>query len=152
MCKNLIVTLLCLGLLACGSNIKPYSSNAGKNMVVNTKTDPDVSAAIDIFHVDEKCQLSYQGTVDLEASRTKLGLQNNRSHYLVVSFSSSSFWAGRSSSMSQEIAITPSGKFNYILDLSYLDNIYNVELKQKSLRSKKISVVESTQLKQCMTK
>ena len=149
MLKRLAFIFFCLSVSGCGSNIKPYSSSAEANLFINIKTDPDIKTSIDIYYLGNNCKLSYRGTVNLENSKQSIGLKINQVQYLVVSFFSSSFWAGRSSSMSQEITLNPSADNQYIMNVSYLDNIYNVDIKKRNRRSKRLVEIDINSVTHC---
>lgn len=150
MIKYTLQILLISMLVTSCSNIKPYEMHGKNNLIASSKTDDDVEAAIDIYHVDKACKYNYKGTITLENGINKISLTENRLNYLVVSFSTSSFWASSSSSMSQDMMIKPNKNYNYKLDLSYIDNIYNVELKKTKLRSKKTIEVDITAGHKCL--
>jgi len=141
MIKRLSGILIISAMLTACSNVKPYDSTYKKNLYINSKTDDDVNAAIDIYHVNNSCKYDYKGTVTLKDGKNRIGLKENQANYLVVSFTTSSFWASSTSSMSQDMTIKPNKKYSYKLNLSYMDDIYNIELKKTHLKSKRTSIV-----------
>lgn len=152
MYKYIALLFICTALQTGCSNVKPYNYNAQSNLFITSKIDPDVKSAIDIYHVNNSCEPGYKGTVSLDRQKISLALENNQPHYLLISFSSSSFWTGRSSSMSRDMLLIPSANNHYLLNVSYIDDIYNVELKEKNLRSKKVTTVETKHLNACTSK
>ncbi len=149
MTKYLAIIFVCVGLASGCSNVKPYKSSSPENLSLKAKTDSDVKAAVDIYSVDKACKLTYQGTVDVENKLEKVGIPVNKPSYLVVSFSKSSFWSGQSSSMSQEALLTPKKGYRYQMNLSYVDHIYDIELKRIHRKSGKSRVIDTVGLGAC---
>ena len=149
MIKYLAIILMSLGLATGCSNVKPYKSLSTDNLFLKAKTDPDVKAAVDIYGVDKTCKLTYQGTVDVDNKLKKVGIPINKPSYIVISFSKSSFWSGQSSSMSQETLLTAKKGYRYQMDLSYMDAIYDIELKRIHNKSGKSRVIEPVGLGSC---
>jgi len=152
MIKQIIEILLISLMMTACSNIKPYQATHKNNFFVNSKTDNDVKSSIDIYQVDKACKYIYKGTVSLEQGKNKIGLKNNEDNYLVVSFTTSSFWASSTSSMSQDMMIKPDKGYTYKLDLSYLDNIYNIELKKTQPGSNKTITIDTLSPHRCQNK
>lgn len=150
--SNFIKVLLVSLLLSGCSNIKPYQSSSNKNLLVKSNTDEEVKAAIDIYHIDKSCKYAYKGTVSLNKGKNKIGLRPNTLNYLVVSFTTSSFWASSTSSMSQDMTIKPDKKHNYNLNLSYIDNIYNIELSRTHMKSRKTVALDINTANTCDNK
>ena len=129
--KYLLIVIVFAGLATgCSNNVKPYNSTAPENLYIRAKTDSDVKAAIHIYAVDKACNLTYQGTVDVENNIKKAGIPIGKPSYLVISFSKSSFWSGQSSNMSQETLLEAKKGYRYEINLSYVDAIYDIELKR----------------------
>lgn len=148
--KNyLIIIFLCVGLLTGCSNVKPYESSSPENLYLKAKTDSDVKATVDIYTVDKACKLNYQGTVNIENKLEKVGIPMNKPSYLVISFSKSSFWSGQSSSMSQEALIWTKKGYRYQMDLSYVEAIYDIELKRVHHKSGKSRVMDLEGIASC---
>lgn len=139
MYKPFIFTSLVLLLSAC-AGVKPFDSSLKSNVFISSKTDPGVNAVIDIYRLNKKCESSFQGRVAMDSPKKSIGLAAKQSHYLVISFTSSSFWSGQSSSMSQELWLKPSKGKTYQMNLSYIDAIYEVNLKEKSKKSREIGL------------
>ena len=130
-----IAGLLLVGFLVGCSGIKSYPNTLAKNLHIQTETDSgsffsSVRAAVNIYRVDARCQLEYQGTVDLDESSVAVGIPSDRSSYLVFDFASSSFLANSRSSISYETLLEPVAGYNYDIEVSYIDDIYNVEIRE----------------------
>lgn len=140
MYKHIIIYLLGISLLTSCSNIRPYKMSGQHNLSITSNTESSVKTAIDIYKVDNSCKLNYQGTVSIDKQNTSVSLPDGQKTYLVISFSSSSFWSSSSSSMSQETLLKPLKGNNYQLKLSYFDDIYNIELSSKKKNRKPVEI------------
>lgn len=148
MMRSILLLTLMVFVIGC-SNIRPYRTAVANNLVVDSNTESGVEAELDIYHVSKSCQLQYQGTLTLKNGSTDVGLSNGRLHYLVVRFTSSSFWSGRSSSISQETLLRVERGVRYDMDVSYVDAIYNVALSAKDLKRNQSAEVLLTDLNAC---
>ena len=109
------------------STVRHYDANLPVNFSVDSNTD-DVEATLNIFRADAQCRTDYLGTVELEGEHLELGIASGQPAYLVVGFSHSSFWGGTSGFTRYEVVLIPREPYAYRMDVSYVDNIYNVEL------------------------
>jgi hypothetical protein len=89
-----------------------------------------VRAAVGVYRVDERCQIEYQGTVDLDKPIVAVGIPADRASYLVFGFASSSFLGGTRSTMSQETLLRPRPGYSYDVEASYKDDIYSVVIRE----------------------
>lgn len=121
----LIVFGTVFGLAAC-SGIKPYHNPAQPNLQVQVNTEVDTY--LHIYAIQQNCQLNYQGSVELDKPRLDISLPVSENSYLVFTFSSSSFWSSSSGSMNYETQLKPRKGYRYEAQVSYIENIYNIEL------------------------
>ena len=149
MTKYLAIIFVCVGLASGCSNVKPYKITSPGNLSLKAKTDSDVKAAVDIYSVDKACKLTYQGTVDVGNKFKKVGIPMNKPSYLVINFSKSSFWSGQSSNMSQEALLTAKKGYRYQIDMSYVDYIYDIQVKRIHRKSGKSRAIELAGLGAC---
>lgn len=131
MSRYLTGLLLTVSLLTCCSGIKPYPNTLDKNLHIQTETESGsifskVWAVVDIYRVDEYCQIEYEGTVNLDKPLVEIGIPSDRLSYLVFSFSSFSFLASSSSTINHDTLLKPRVGYNYDIKVSYIENIYNV--------------------------
>ncbi len=150
----ILVLLLLVPLLSNCSGIKAYSNSLNKNLTLKTKTESgsvfsSLNVSLHIHSVDNNCQTGYQGTVKASKGKTAVGLPVGRASYLIFRFDSSSFWANSSSSTSYETLLTPRRGYNYVAKLSYADDIYNVEIEERSRRNSRPRIIESRELSRC---
>lgn len=129
-----LVAALCFLLVAC-SGLKPYRSDYQKNLFITTETDQGwfsgVDAALDIYEMQSECDVDYRGTVDLGHSLVEVGLPEGVAAYLVFRFESSAFLSNTQSSMGYDVALYPDFGQVYDVDVSYHNNIYNVEVQER---------------------
>lgn len=151
-----VLTLLGAGLLAGCSGIKPYPNTFEKNIEIRTKTDSrflaKVRAAVDIYSVDTDCQTMYQGTIDLDKAAVAIGIPADRPSYLVFAFASSAFLSNSKSTISYDTLLTPRSGHNYTIDVSYIDDIYNVEIREKRPRKRARRRIPQKELSSCRSR
>jgi len=107
------------------STTKIYKDVLSHNLEVNSETD-SVETTLDIYSVGAQCESEYLGTVALDRSSIELGIAIEKPSYLSVGFASSSFWSSSSGFISYDFTLLPRKAFRYEVDVSYIDNIYNV--------------------------
>ena len=130
-----------------------YPNALAKNVRIHTRTDSgsmfsSVRAALDIYRVDAQCKIEYLGSVDLDEPATALGLPPQSTTYLVFEFASASFLANSRSRISYETLFEPVAGSRYDIEVSYLDDIYNVEIRE-SARGGAVSRVDRRDLRDC---
>ncbi len=132
-----IVALIVFAELITGcSGLRPYVSDYEKNLYITTRTEASgflasVDAAVDIYSVNSDCVRHYQGTVDLRKTSVAVGLAPNTLNYLSFTFASSTFLANSHGTMSYDTMLAPRDGYDYDVSVSYLDNIYNVTIRER---------------------
>ena len=151
--RRLYSVLLAAGLLAGCSGIKTYPDTLPKNLHLRTETSGSllskVRAALHVHRVDASCQTEYQGTVQLDKPSVEVGVPAGRSSLMAFTFSSSSFLGGSSSSIRYETLLTPRAGYTYEVKVSYLDNIYNVTVREIDPRRSSSREIERRDLRAC---
>jgi hypothetical protein len=127
---------LAVVLVAACSGMKTYPNALEKNLQVRTETKSDslfanVRAEVSIYRVGRDCRTDYEGTVALDAPTIAIGLPLERASLLVFRFNRSTFLGGSNSSISQETLLKPRARSRYDVDVSYRDNLYNVEIHER---------------------
>ena len=146
--------LLAVGVIAGCSGIKPYPDTLPKNLQIRTETSSGsmfskVRAAVHIHRVDAGCQTEYQGTVQLDKPSVEIGIPAGRPSLVAFTFSSSSFLSGSSSSVRYDTLLTPRAGYIYDVKVSYLDNIYNVTVREIDPRSSSSREIGRRDLRAC---
>jgi len=146
--------LLPVCLLTACSGIKPYPNTLEDNLHLHTMTESgslfsSVRAAVDIYRVNARCQTEYQGTVALDSSSKAIGIPVDQPSYLVFDFASSSWLASSSSSISYDTLLTPRSGHDYDIEVSYLDDIYNVAILERQHRNGNSHDVGQRSLGEC---
>ena len=113
---------------------KSYPNTLEKNLHIQTETESGsffstVGADVDIYRVNGSCNTEYQGTVSLNLPSVDVGIYPDEASYLIFNFSSSSFIANSRSTMSYDTLLKPRAGHNYDIKVSYVDGIYNVEIR-----------------------
>lgn len=130
------------------SSTKLYEDELTHNLEVNSKTD-SVEATLDIYSVGMQCESEYLGTVALDRNSTKLGIAMEKPSYLIVGFASSSFWSNSSGFISYDFTLLPRKAFRYEVDVSYIDNIYNVIVYEVSQLTGEKREMDAPELRNC---
>lgn len=153
--KSYLVGLVAvIGVLAGCSGKYAYPNTLAKNLHIETETESgslfsSVRAAVGIYRVNEHCKIEYQGTVDLDERPISVGIPSGRPSYLVFEFASSSFLANSSRSITYETLLLPVAGRDYRLKVSYLDDIYNVEIRESRPGNAKAREIERKDLRAC---
>jgi len=130
---RLVVALACI-LSGC-SGTTPYVSDAEDNLFITTDTQSGflsgVDASLDIYRLNENCVSHYRGTVVLGDALVPVGIETGEPVQLVFNFESSSFLANSNSSISYDVVLYPEFGYHYDVDVSYRNDIYNVEISER---------------------
>lgn len=145
--KVLALVVATLLLAGCSGN-RLYKAELPHNLKIHSNTE-SVTATLDIFSVDKQCQASYQGTVVLDGKSPELGIPSEKATYLTITFASSSFWRGSSSHMSHDTLLIARTGYRYELEVSSVDDIYNVVLYEIAQRTGKKRELEFNALSDC---
>lgn len=151
---SLLALILCAGFFSGCSGIKPYPNNLDKNLYITTTTESgsvfsSVNASLDIYQVKPDCTLNYQGTVKLDTNSKSVGIPANDPSYLVFGFTSSSFLASNSGNISYETLLKPRKGYHYLITASYIDDIYNVQIRETDPRRKTSRDIDTAGLNNC---
>ena len=149
MTRRLYPSLLAAGLLAGCSGAKTYPDTLPKNMHIRTDTSK-VRAELHIHRVDASCLTEYQGTVQLDKPSVEVGIPAGRQSLVAFTFSSSSFLTGSSRSVRYDTLLTPRAGYTYDVKVSYLDNIYNVTVREIDPRRSSSREIERKSLRTCV--
>ena len=106
-----------------------YTEAPEKNFVVRAEVR-EAHAVLGVHAVDSKCNLTYEGYVDLEEAVTRVGIPPGRLSYLVFEFTTSSFWAGRRGSITRETLLRPRPGAVYDVRVTYKDDLYEVAIRE----------------------
>jgi len=152
--KNLAVMYTLVLLTAC-SGLKTYHETATKNLNITTKKDSSsVFSSIDtmlhIYSLNNNCEVSYAGTVKLTDPVMKVGIPDNKTSYLEFEFASSGMFSSHSSSISAETILKPKPGFSYGIEVSYIDDIYNVIIHEKGSNKSRPRELDLQPLASCV--
>jgi hypothetical protein len=151
-----ILFLFAAALLVACSSTTPYRSDVEKNLRIQVKASSGsmfqkLNVGLHIYDVDPKCQLVYRGTVKLDGSSVDVGLPVNRQMYLEFYFAKSAVFYSSSSSVTYGMLLQPRAAHEYVADASYLDDLYKVQLREKSRGSASGRVIERRALETCVS-
>ena len=137
MLSRVVVLILFAEIITGCSGLRPYVSDYEKNLYITTRTEASgfltsVDAAVDIYSVNPDCTRQYQGTVDLRKTSVAVGLPPDTLSYLSFTFASSEFLANSHGTMSYGTVLEPRDGHDYDVTVSYIDNIYNVTIRERN--------------------
>jgi hypothetical protein len=152
--RHFIIFLLAFSFLIGCSGIKTYQNSLYQNLHIKTETDSGsmfskMRAAVDIYRVDADCKTKYEGTVQLKNPSVDVGVPSSRLSYLVFVFASSGFLSSSSSTITYNTLLKPRAGYNYDIKVSYIDNIYNVVIREVDPSKKKSREIELIDLNAC---
>ena len=135
------------------SGLKAYHSDAQNNLQIKTYTESgsllsSVQAAVDIHKVNPDCSTEYAGTIQLDNSPKEIGLPAGRSSYLVFVFERSGLFSADTSTTYNTL-LRPRNGYQYIANVSYEENIYNVIVNEIDPGSRKSREVETRGMYTC---
>jgi hypothetical protein len=137
----------------CGSAIR-YADPGGSNLSIRTETSSgsafsSVQAVLGVHAVDAQCQLSYEGYVELDRPLVQVGVPAARLSYLVFEFASASFLGGRRGSITRETLLRPRAGASYEAKVSYKDDLYDVQIRERPARGAPARELELVPLSAC---
>lgn len=140
--------------LAGCSGMKPYQNTPDNNLHLHTAADSgslfsSVRAAVDIYRVGTDCKTVYEGTVQLNQPTIDIGIPPNRWSELVFVFATSSFLGNRSGSMTHETLLKPRSGYQYEVQVTYKDDMYNVAVREIHPSSSVTREIERKDLRAC---
>jgi hypothetical protein len=130
------------------STIKHYQAELPHNLEVDSKIE-SVEATLDIYSIGNQCDKAYLGTVALDRSIVQLGIATGQPSYLVVGFASSSFWSSSSGYISYDITLFPRNAYRYEIEVTYIDDIYNIAVYEINRLTGKIREMDDKELQNC---
>lgn len=141
-------------LLAACSGIRHYAGTNEKNLSIRTTAESgsvfsSVDAALEVYRVDDQCQVDYQGTVRLDRPAVDIGIPAGRPSYLVFVFANSSFLGGSRSSIAYETLLNPHPGRHYDIAVSYVEDMYNVTVRETKVGDGRGRIVDSRRLDRC---
>jgi hypothetical protein len=138
-----------LFLVGCAGPSKPYTQQGKKNLTVDTEVESGVSATLEIYKVEGKCQNNLEGRVSLKEGNNRFSLLENQLYYLSVEFSSYSFISGSSSttSLGTYVYIKPNNR--YRIKTLYKDGMFDVVFTKRDIRSNTTREMKLRPLEEC---
>jgi hypothetical protein len=135
------------------SGLKTYHSDLENNLKITTQTDSgsifsSMQAAVDIHKVNPDCSTEYTGTVQLDDSSNDIGIPAGRSSYLVFVFQKSGLFSAETSTTYNTL-IRPRNGYQYIAEVSYQENIYNVIINEIDPGSRTSREIETRGIYAC---
>jgi len=145
--RRIVVGALSVGLLVGCAWSRPYRSDLEENLSIRPRTESgsifsSVRANLDVYRLDDQCRVHYEGTVDLSGPTVDIGLAVDRPSYLVFGFASSSWLSNTKGRVTCDTVLTPRAGRKYEVGVSYLDDMYRVEVVERLAGRRGSRVVE----------
>ena len=145
--KLLFYTLASIVFLLNGcSSAGAYQQEGKRNLIVNVNADS--STYLEVYELDGPCNQKMRGEVKLQNGINKFALMNNKHYYLRINFKTLSLLSG-----SQNITlggyVTPKSNYMYLMNVSYENDMYDVEINKKNLRNHKVTNMILKPLETC---
>jgi hypothetical protein len=130
-----VLAALIPALLAGCAGVKTYPNTLEKNVSIRSETVSgsalfQVKTTLGVHRVDERCQLEFEGVVELDKPSMGLGVPTDRWNYLVFTFSGSSFLGGSNTSINRETLFRARPGHRYDIAVSYRKDIYHVTIRE----------------------
>ena len=134
------------GLLSACAGMTRYPDSGEKNLYIHADASSgsafsSVRAVLGVHAVDQRCRVTYEGSVKLDRQLIQVGIPADRLSYLVFEFASSSFLGGMRGSVTHETLLRPRPGLAYDIRVSYRDDIYNVVIREREPPGREISRV-----------
>ena len=148
----IMIACLCAAISGC-SGLKTYHSDLENNLQITTKTDSgsifsSVEAAVDVHRVNPDCSTEYSGTVKLGEQPQEIGIPTGRSSYLVFVFEKSGIFSAETMTTYNTL-VRPRAGYQYVAQVSYKENLYNVILNEIDRGSRQSREIEPKGLQAC---
>jgi len=135
------------------SGLKTYHSDLENNLKITAQTDSgsifsSMQAAVDIHKVNPDCSTEYAGTIQLDDSPHDIGIPAGRSSHLVFVFQKSGLFSAETSTTYNTL-IRPRNGYQYIAEVSYQENIYNVIINEVDPGSRTSREIETRGMYAC---
>jgi hypothetical protein len=119
----------------CASGVKTYPNHLEKNLQVRSETVAGpalfrVRTALSVYRVDERCELEFEGVVNIDQPQVSVGIPAGRWSYLDFTFSDPSLAGGSSNLVSRETLFLPRAGYRYDIAVSYKKDIYHVAIRE----------------------
>jgi len=135
-------------LAGCASD-KRYATLPEKNLVIRTDTQSDVRAVLGVHAVDAKCELAYEGSVQLDQPVVRVGIPAERPSLLLFRFATSSFLGSRQGSVDRETVLRPRAGARYDVLVTYRNDLYDVVIRESRTNDSQSREVPVTALRSC---
>jgi hypothetical protein len=132
------------------SSIHDYTNSKPENLTLK----PDIrsgSARLHVYDVDNACNATYKGAVELSNAKMKVGIPVNRLSYLEFSFSDYSIFFG-SHSISSGAYLTPRAGYQYDAVVSYIDKMYSNTIYEQDMHGGARREIQNITPKACASR
>jgi hypothetical protein len=151
---RVVLAALAIGLSAGCSGVKTYPNSLDKNLQIRSETVTGsplfrVRTALSVYRVDERCELAFEGVVNIDQPTVSVGVPAGRWSYLDFTFSDPSLGGGASSSVSRETMFRPRAGYRYDIAVTYRKDIYHVAIREIPLRGGAGREVEFRDIRAC---
>lgn len=152
-----LIVILILSLQISCSGVKTYSNTLQNNFYVKTKVNTGSAltstvTAFDVHRINARCELDYMGRIYLDDPLVKVGVPVDEMIYLDFIFVSKAFMSTTSSVVRYDTLLMPRSGYSYDTEVSYINGIYNVVIRETRTGSSIINTIERKSLNSCKSK
>jgi hypothetical protein len=131
----ILVTLAMASSAGCSSSVKHYPNTLDKNLQIRSETVSGpalfrVRTALSVYRVDERCELEFEGVINIDQPTVAVGIPAGRWSYLDFTFSDPSLAGGSSSPVSRETLFLARAGYRYDIAVSYKKDTYHVAIRE----------------------
>ena len=139
------ITIILL-LNGCAPSTGAYKQQGKKNLVINVTADS--STYLEVYELAGACNQYLRGKVKLHNGTNKFALINNKQYYLRINFTTVSLLSG-SQNITLGAYVTPKSNYIYLMEATYENDMYDVEISKKNLQSNKLKNISIKPLEKC---
>jgi len=153
LCRGVLLALA-MGSTAGCSGVKTYPNTLDKNLQIRSETVSGsplfrVRTALSVYRVDERCELEFEGVVNIDQPAVSVGIPAGRWSYLDFTFSNPSLADGSSNSVSRKTMFQPRAGYRYDIAVTYRKDLYHVAIREIALRGGAGREVEFRDIRAC---
>jgi hypothetical protein len=152
-CRATLVALSIAVSAGC-SGVKTYPHSLDRNLQIRSETVTGsplfrVRTALSVYRVDERCELEFEGVVNIDQPKMSVGIPAGRWSYLDFTFTDPSLGGDPSSSVRRETMFRPRAGYRYDIAVTYRKDVYHVAIREIAPRGGAGREVEFRDIRAC---
>jgi hypothetical protein len=127
--------LAALAVAGCATGVKNYPNTLDKNVQIRSETVSSsslfqVRTAVGVYRVGERCELEFEGVVNIDRPTVAMGIPANRWTYLDFTFNGSSPDGSSGGAVSRETLFRARAGYRYDVAVTYRKDTYHVAIRE----------------------